>query len=74
MKAQESLILVGIGKYDLKELLEKAADSLEGQKILLEAFDRFHWPPRYRRASVCTEEEITSVLTYVNWVSSHLGD
>ena len=74
MKVQEPLILVGIGKFDLKNMLEKAASSLEGQKTLLEAFDRHHWPPRYRRASACTDEEIVAFSNYVNWVKSHLED
>jgi hypothetical protein len=68
----ESLILVGIGKFDLKDMLEKAASSLEGQRTLLEAFDRFHWPPRYRRVSACTDEEITTFSTYVNWVMENI--
>ena len=70
----EPLILVGIGKHNLKDLLEKAANSLEGQRILLEAFDKKGWPPRYRRLSICTEEEIETFRIYTNWVLSHFKE
>lgn len=74
MKNQEPLVLVGIGKHNLKDLLDQAAASLEGQRILLAAFDKYKWPPRYRRASICTEEEIAAFATYVNWVMEHLKE
>lgn len=68
------MILVGIGKYNLKDLLEQAAATLEGHQILLEAFDKYHWPPRYRRASACSPEEVEAFSTYVNWVIENLED
>lgn len=72
MKPKEPVVLVGIGKHNLRELLDQALTSLEGEKTLLEAFDVHHWPPRYRAASSCSEQEIETFGEYVNWVLEKL--
>jgi hypothetical protein len=43
-------------------------DSDEGEERLLYAVDKFHWPPRYRRAGICTIEEIQTFRAYLKWL------
>jgi hypothetical protein len=51
-RPDEPLVVVGFGKADLADLLGE--DHIER---LTEAFQK-QWPPRYRRASLCTADEI----------------
>jgi len=65
----EPLILVGFGKHDLANLWAKK-DTPEGEKMLLEAISVKHWPPRYRRVSICTPEEVRVFQEYLRWMLS----
>jgi hypothetical protein len=63
----EPMILVGFGKHDLKDLWDKK-DTPEGEQMLMEAIPVKHWPPRYRRISICTQEEVNTFQEYLRWV------
>ncbi len=69
----EPLVLVGFGEHDLADLMADV-DSLEGHDRLLNAIDRYHWPPRYRPRRICSEEQIVTFIKYVKWVREQLGD
>lgn len=51
-KVPEPMVVVGFGQADLADLMGE-----DKEERLTEAFTK-QWPPRYRRASICTEEEI----------------
>jgi hypothetical protein len=65
-------VLVGFGRHDLIDLLAEA-DTPEGEERLLYAIDKYHWPPRYRKATSCTLEEVYTFKEYVKWVQTKLN-
>ena len=67
-EAAEAKVLVGFGKHDLKDLV---ADE-DGEDTLIYALTKYHWPPRYRRESVCSEEEIDAFKAYMIWIQRKL--
>jgi len=69
---REPLIVVGFGKYDLKDLMGQK-DTEEGQDRLINGISLYGWPPRYRRASICTPEEITVFQEYLKWVLTKIS-
>lgn len=64
----EPKVLVGFGKCDLKDLIELRGTPLEDNVIVapLKA------PPRWKRASICTPEEISTFTEYTRWVQEKL--
>lgn len=48
----EPTVLVGFGKHDLADLMGE-----DYEERLTEAFQK-QWPPRYRRLSACTKEDV----------------
>lgn len=50
--APEPMVVVGFGKSELADLM-----GVDVEERLIEAFQK-QWPPVYRRASACTEDEI----------------
>lgn len=69
---KEPLVLVGFGKYDLIDLWAKK-DTEEGAQILKEAIPTKHYPPRYRRLSICTQEEVKVFQEYLKWILSSMS-
>ncbi len=69
----EAMVLVGFGKHDLVDLVNNASggdqDALDK---LVHAVGKYHWPPRYRRESICTEEEIEAFVDYTTWIQAQL--
>ena len=65
----EPLILVGFGKHDLSDLWANKVTP-EGEQLLYEAIPIKHWPPRYRRISICTPEEVRVFQEYLRWMLS----
>jgi hypothetical protein len=63
-RKQETLILVGFGKHDLKEVLSWRGTPREEDAILAPT----KWPPRYRRESICDPEDVERFMEYVGWV------
>lgn len=67
-KEKEDLVLVGFGKYDLKDLIE-FIDTPEEMILFMAPSE---WPARYRRDTICDPEEIQAFRTYGMWVSNVL--
>ena len=67
----EPHVLVGFGKHSLLALMSERHTE-EGWKRLAGAMDVNHWPPRWRRASLCNEEEIACFQAFVNLVQKQL--
>jgi hypothetical protein len=67
-EAAEAKVLIGFGKHDLKDLV---ADE-DGEDTLIYAITKHHWPPRYRRESICSEEEIDAFKAYMIWIQRKL--
>ena len=72
-KPKEPLVLVGFGRYDLMNLMSDTG-APEGEQLLLDAISRFHYPPRYRRLSICTKEEVTSFQDYLRWILTKMSN
>lgn len=69
----EALVLVGFGKHDLVTLMDAAEDGdKEALDKLVHAVGKYHWPPRYRRESICTMKEIEAFVDYTTWVQAQL--
>lgn len=62
----EPMVLVGIGRHDLPDLMKKIGTPEE--YMLVEGLSRLGWPPRYRRLSICTQEEVEVFQQYLRWV------
>jgi hypothetical protein len=67
-KTAEPVVLVGFGKYDLVDLM-KYKDTDDEEKLVSEPFEK-GWPPRYRRASACTQEEIQTFSEFTNFITN----
>jgi len=65
LKRNEPLVLVGFGKYSLVDLMKFSETDPEG---VIEAPGR-GGIPRWRRVSVCTEEEISIFREYASWMA-----
>ncbi len=61
---KESLVLVGFGDNNLKDMLEWAGTSKEMD--LLTAFKR--WPPVYRVEAACEPEDIQTACDYLAYL------
>lgn len=57
----EPTVLVGFGKFDL-------VDFIGSRDLVNEAFVK-GFPPRYRPASRCTEEEINLFKEFTTWLT-----
>ena len=68
----EPLVLVGFGKHDLADLW-KFKDTDDEEKLVTEPFEK-GWPPRYRRASACTPEEIKTFSEFTNFITNVVAD
>jgi len=64
----EPMILVGFGKHNLADLW-KFKDTDDEEKLITEPFEK-GWPPRYRRASACTPEEIQTFSEFTNFITN----
>lgn len=64
----EPLVLVGFGKFNLIDLW-KFKDTDDEEKLITEPFEK-GYPPRYRRASACTTEEIDTFKEFTNFVTN----
>lgn len=68
----EPLVLVGFGKHDLADLW-KFRDTNDEEKLVSEPFEK-GWPPRYRRASACTTEEIRIFSEFTNFITNVIAN
>lgn len=68
----EPMVLIAFGNHPLKELMAKK-DTMEGEERLMTAIDQHHWPPVYRRVSICTIEDVEIFQEYLAWVAEMLG-
>jgi hypothetical protein len=68
----EPNVLVGIGKHSLRKLLDEAYETPEGEQTLMDSLGKHHWPPRYRRVSICTEEEVGTFEEYLEWIQERI--
>ena len=57
----EPLVLMGFGKHDL-------ASFIGYPELVNEAFVKC-WPPRYRRQSICTPEEVELFKEFTTWLT-----
>lgn len=57
----EPLVLMGFGQHDLAEFVGYP-------ERVNEAFVK-QWPPRYRRQSICTEEEVALFQEFTTWLT-----
>lgn len=62
-KAPEPMVVVGFGKAELADLM-----GVDMKERLIEAFQK-QWPPVYRRASACTEDEIQMFSELTNYIA-----
>jgi hypothetical protein len=60
------LVLVGFGKFDLADLMGE--DKIER---ISEAFAK-QWPPVYRRAGICTKEEIELFQEFTTFITKEV--
>lgn len=63
------LILVGFGKHDLTDLVEKIGTDEE--LIVLNAAAK--WPARWRRMKICKKEELDAMKKYVEYTTEKLN-
>ena len=68
-EAAEAKVLVGFGEHDLKDLMADEGN----EDLLIYALTKHHWPPRYRRESICSQEEIQSFKDYMIWIQRKLN-
>lgn len=68
----EPKVLVGFGKHSLKDLMAEK-DTDKGEWDLMGAADVHHWPPVYRRVSICSVEDVKLFQEYLVWVGEMLG-
>ena len=68
----EPLVLIAFGSHALKDLMAKK-DTAEGEERLMTAFDEKHWPPVYRKVSICTIEDVELFQEYLAWVAEMPG-
>jgi hypothetical protein len=61
--------LVGFGKKDLPEIMELIGTEKEIEAITAP----LHAPPRWRRVSICTQDEIETFKKYTTWVSTKVN-
>jgi hypothetical protein len=59
----EPMVVVGFGKHELADLMGE-----DMEERILEAFQK-QWPPIYRRASACTEDEIKMFSELTNFIA-----
>ena len=69
----EPHVLVGFGKHSLLALMSER-NTAEGWERLSGVMDVHHWPPRWRRASICSEEEVACFQGFVNLVQKQLEE
>ena len=67
-KYQEPMVLVGFGKQDLKDILYKIGTDEEEELV----YAPTRSPPRYRRKSICTTEDIEAFMTYGRFIQEKL--
>lgn len=68
----QPLVLVGFGKYDLVDMVKKL-NTDEEERVVTEPFQK-GWPPRYRRASACTPEEVEAFRTYTTFMTNVMAE
>ena len=66
----EPLVLVGFGKFDLKDMWEKYYDTDE-EHLLYEAPAKY--PSRYRRVSICSLDEVIVFQKFTQWLAEQMG-
>lgn len=71
MKPQKGMVLVGFGKHDLVDML--AWRGTEKEKDLYGAIWPHCWPPRWRKESSCSQEEVQAFGTYLTWLEQEKG-
>lgn len=67
-KPVEAMVLVGFGKRNLTDLLEKL-NTEEEEAMYVSLIDQ---PPRWRRESICSQEEIQAFVLFTKWSASRL--
>lgn len=67
-KMPEPLVLVGFGKHELADMIQ-FIDTDNEERLVSEPFEK-GWPPRYRRASACTQAEIDNFRTFTNFITN----
>jgi len=69
-KPPETLVLVGFGKRDLVEWIKLIGTEHERTLMLAPV----NSPPRYRRESICSDEEINAFVTYGRFCRAKLSN
>lgn len=64
-KKMPEMIIVGYGKHDLPKLLKNVETAEDLNEILNVVFTKC-WPARWRRISICDEEEIETFTKFVH--------
>ena len=68
----EPMVLVGFGKHDLADMIEYL-DTDNEDRLITEPFEK-GWPPRYRKASACTEQEIANFKKFTNFMTNVIAE
>ncbi len=68
----EPMVPIAFGNHPLKDLMAKK-DTMDGEERLMSAIDQHHWPPVYRRVSICSIEDVELFQEYLAWVAEMLG-
>ena len=66
-KMPEPLVLVGFGKHDLSDMID-FIDTDNEERLVSEPFEK-GWPPRYRRVSACSEQEVANFKKFTNFIT-----
>lgn len=67
-RREEPVVLVGFGKHDLKDLI-KFIDTDDEEKLVAEPFEK-GWPPRFRRVSLCTKEDVEVFRIFTTFMTN----
>ena len=60
---KEIMVLVGFGKIDLSDVLKMS------ETEVMDMLNNKQWPPRYRRISICTDEEVDNYSQFAKWAA-----
>lgn len=71
-RVNEALVLVGFGKWELKDMV-KWIDTDDEERLVTEPFQK-NYPPRYRRVSACTKEEVETFRTFTNFMTNVIAE
>ena len=67
---ETTMILMGFGKYDLKDMLKWRGTDREGDLVNAAA----NWPARWRRLRICDPEQNNAMVEYSKFIKEILGE